>query len=52
MNDHFPYIYAQGHWLREYDEDDLTLGGVVETVLCFFAMAVCWVAVMMLWLCG
>jgi hypothetical protein len=53
MNDHIEYIYDGRHWVRGKDPNDrLTLDGIVETVLCFIATAVCLVAVMMLWLCG
>ena len=53
MSEHFPYVYDSGHWLRNNEPDEhLTLSGIIETTLCFFAMAVCLVAVMMLWLCG
>jgi hypothetical protein len=51
-DDHFPYVYDRGRWLRDEDPGDgLTLRGVVETVVGFVAMAVCLVAVMMLVLC-
>ena len=53
MNEHFPYVYEHGHWIRNDDPDDrLTLSGVMETALGLFAMCVCLTAVMMLWLCG
>ena len=52
-HDHFPYVYDRGHWLRNDEpEDHPTLRGIIETALCLFAMCVCLVAVMMLWLCG
>jgi hypothetical protein len=44
--DKFEYVYRG-------DEDvPISIGDIIETTLCFIAMAVCLVAVMMLWLCG
>jgi len=51
--EHFPYVYDRGHWLRPAEDDDrLTIGKVAETALSLFALAVCLVAVIMLFLCG
>jgi hypothetical protein len=47
MNDKFDYVYKQ----HEIDEP-LTWRNVIETVAAFLAMAVCLVALMMLFLCG
>ena len=49
--DHFPYIYSNGHWVRD-TEPEPTWRDVLELVLSMLAMGVCLVAVMMLWLCG
>jgi hypothetical protein len=51
--EHFPYIYEQGHWLRDdTPADGWTLRNVAEAVLGGFALCVCLVAVMMLFLCA
>jgi hypothetical protein len=53
MKDSFGYVYDRGHWLRPVEDDGrLTIGQVIETALSLFALAVCLVAVIMLFLCG
>lgn len=53
MNDKFDYVYDRGHWLKLQDhEPEWTLSSILETALAFFALSVCLVAVIMLFLCG
>ena len=52
MNDHFPYIYEQGHWVRDHRiEPGWELRKIAETVIGGLVMAFTLVLVMMSWLC-
>mgnify|MGYP000341580719 CR=1 FL=1 len=51
MNEHFPYVYEQGHWIKDTEPETVTLRGIIETALGFALMAAVLVLVMMVWLC-
>ena len=52
-SEHFPYIYENGRWMRNDEADEgWTLCNVAKAVLGGFALCVCLVAVMMLFLCA
>lgn len=52
MNDHFPYVYEQGHWLHiEDQEEPWSLSKIIETVVGGLVMLGTLVLVMMAWLC-
>ena len=52
MNDNFPYIHHNGHWLRIEDpEGPWSLRKIAETVIGGLVMAGTLVLVMMAWLC-
>jgi hypothetical protein len=51
--EHFAYVYGPSRYAKDNDPDDtLTWAGVLETALCFFAMCITLVLVMIGWLCG
>ena len=53
MNDKFDYVYDRGHWLRDInDPERMTFGKIAVPAPSLFALAVCLVAVIMLFLCG
>lgn len=51
MNDHFPYVYEQGHWVRQCEPETVTLAGIIETVIGGLVIAVTLVLCMISWLC-
>jgi hypothetical protein len=50
MNDKFDYVYDKGHWVKPEEDDHIGIGSIIETVLTFLALAVCLLAVTMLFL--
>lgn len=51
--DKFDYVYDRGHWLRPRQENErLTFGEIAAAALELFALAVCLLAVIILFLCG
>lgn len=40
MNDNFPYVYEQGHWISTNDPAErMTLHNAIKTILCFILIA-------------